>query len=145
MLFLQSKPVISIKTDLGLYKAGALSVIGLEGVDAYKDEIIEYIRGLWGYNKDTKEFMRNSRKDKIERDAVITFLFNKGAAVLMSDTDGVFSPSALVELATQNPEQFDACYRAALRQNPKLAPVGYVDSETEKFQAETKEEAAAKN
>lgn len=145
MLFVQSKPVITIKTDLGSYKAGALSIIGLEGADAYNEEVREYVRTLWGYDKETKEFTRNSRKDRIERDAVITFLFNQGIAVLMSDVDGVFSPSSVVELATQNPEQFDKCYRAALRQNPKLAPAGYVEPEADKYHAETKEEASLKN
>jgi hypothetical protein len=44
----------------------------------------------------------------------------------------------------QNADQFEECYRAALRQNPKLAPAGYVDPEAEKFQARIKK-AAAKN
>jgi hypothetical protein len=135
MLFVNSKPTISVQTDLGNYKAGALSIVGLEGADAYNDG---------GFDAKTETWARDTRKDKIERDAVVSFLFNKGVAVLMADVDGVFSPSSLVELASQNPDQFEECYRTALRQNSKLAPAGWADPEADKFHAEDKETAGKK-
>jgi hypothetical protein len=144
MLFVNSKPNLTVQTDLGKYVAGALSVIGLEGADAYNSEVREYVRTLWGFDAKTETWARDTRKDKIERDAVVSFLFNKGVAVLMADVDGVFSPSSLVELASQNPDQFEECYRTALRQNSKLAPAGWADPEADKFHAEDKETAGKK-
>lgn len=152
MLFVKSKPTVTIDTDLGKYECGVLSVIGLQGIDAFNQEVREYVFKYWGYNKDKsvkeddeKKWARNTRKDKRERDAAWTFLLVQGVPVMMCDVGNLFDCASLIKLADDKPEQIDACYKAALRQNPKLAPVGWVDEEAEKTQAESESEAAEKN
>jgi hypothetical protein len=120
MLFAQGKPTVKVGDR---YEAGVLSVLGLEAVDFVKyDEVDAYVEKRWQWDEAAKSYKLDTIRDRRERLVVTWVLRVKGAVIMACDANLALTFDTLVEWANEQPALLEECYKAALKQNPALAP-----------------------
>lgn len=127
MLFVNSAKPIKVKTELGEFEAGKLSVIGIDTTgQPCREEAQEYIDKRWKVTKTDddgkKTYELNSRQDKIKRHAIVEAFMFGGIDMMRANPAMVWTAEMVAQLAETDYEKFQECVEAVYKLNPDLKP-----------------------